>query len=58
MELNTTNGGWNSAGILPAIELAKAHINQNRNVLQGIKLEVDVKDSKVGINFLHLICKL
>lgn len=49
IELNTTNGGWNSAGILPAVELAKTHINEESNVLKGIHLEVDMKDSKVRI---------
>jgi hypothetical protein len=42
------NGGWNSAGIWPAIELAKTHINQKQDLLKGIKLEVDIKDSKVN----------
>lgn len=47
IDFNTSNGGWNSAGIWPAIELAKLHINRDPDLLKGIKLEVDVKDSKV-----------
>ena len=48
VELNTTNGGWNSAGIWPAVELARSHINERRDVLRGVSLEVDMKDSKVS----------
>ncbi|KAK3754479.1 hypothetical protein QZH41_018996, partial [Actinostola sp. cb2023] len=46
VELNTSLGGWNSAGILPAVELAQRHINEQTNILKGIDLQVDMKDSK------------
>ncbi|XP_048582695.1 gamma-aminobutyric acid type B receptor subunit 2 isoform X2 [Nematostella vectensis] len=46
IDLNTTNGGWNSGGVYPAIELALQHINQDQSLLQGIKLELVIKDSR------------
>lgn len=48
----STQGGWNSAGILPAIELATKHINRQPNILKDIELRVDMKDSKVGLLFI------
>lgn len=46
-EVNTTNRGWNSAGVWPAVQLAAEHVNQRNDVLPGYRLRLHVKDSRV-----------
>ena len=46
-EDNTTNGGWNSAGVWPAVQLAVEHVNQRNDVLPGYRLKLHFKDTRV-----------
>ena len=46
-EINTTNRGWNSAGVWPAVQLAVDHVNERDDVLPGYNLKLNVKDSRV-----------
>lgn len=47
---NKTNGGYNNAGTLPAVQMAVEHVNKRADILQGYTLKIDVKDSKVWRN--------
>ena len=47
-EFNTSNGGWNSAGVWPAVHLATEHVNQRDDLLPGYRLKLHRKDSRVG----------
>ena len=46
-EFDTRNGGWNSAGVWPAVQLAVEHVNQRNDVLPGYRLMLHLKDSRV-----------
>ena len=46
-EINTTNRGWNSAGVWPAVQLAVDHVNKRDDLLPGYNLKLNVKDSRV-----------
>ena len=48
-EINTTNRGWNSAGVWPAVQMAAEHVNQRSDVLPGHRLRLHLKDSRVRI---------
>lgn len=50
-EINTTNRGWNSAGVWPAVQMAAEHVNQRGDVLPGYRLRLHLKDSRVRIYF-------
>ena len=49
-EFNTTNRGWNSAGVWPAVHLAAEHVNQRNDLLPGYRLKLHRKDSRVCTN--------
>lgn len=41
-------GGWSSAGIIPAIQMAIDDVNDRPDILAGYQLIVHMRDSKVG----------
>lgn len=45
--LDTSRGGWNSAGIIPAVQMAFEEINNSSKVLKDYHLELLIKDSQV-----------
>ena len=45
--IDTSRGGWNSAGIIPAVQMAIDEINNNSDVLRNYHLELLIKDSQV-----------
>lgn len=45
--LDTSRGGWNSAGIIPAVQMAFEEINNSSKVLRDYHLELLIKDSQV-----------
>lgn len=47
IEVNTTNKGWNSAGIQPAINLAVRQINNRSDILPNHTLLIHWRDTKV-----------
>ena len=49
--LDTILGGWNSAGIIPAVQMAIDHINNSSQYLRDYHLELLIKDSKVCQKF-------
>ena len=46
--LDTSRGGWNSAGIIPAVQMAIDEINNSSDILKDYHLELLIKDSQVG----------
>ena len=50
--LDTTRGGWSSAGIIPAVQMAIDHINNSSEYLKDYHLELLIKDSQVRMNLL------
>lgn len=46
--LDTSRGGWNSAGIIPAVQMAIDEINNSSDILRDYHLELLIKDSQVG----------
>ena len=53
--IDTSRGGWNSAGIIPAVQMAIDEINNNSGILKDYHLELLIKDSQVGITNEYLI---
>lgn len=47
--LDTIRGGWNSAGIIPAVQMAIDHINNSSQYLRDYHLELLIKDSKCSV---------
>ena len=47
--IDTSGGGWNSAGIIPAVRMAFDDINNSSEVLRNYRLELLVKDAKVCV---------
>lgn len=47
IEVNTTDKGWNSAGIRPAIDLAVKQINNRSDILPSHRIQIHWKDTKV-----------
>ena len=45
--LDTSRGGWNSAGIVPAVQMAIDEINNSSDYLRDYHLELLIKDSQV-----------
>lgn len=45
--LDTSRGGWNSAGIVPAVQMAIDDINNSSEYLKDYHLELLIKDSQV-----------
>ena len=45
--IDTSGGGWNSAGTIPAIQMAIDEINNNTEILKDYHLQLLIKDSKV-----------
>lgn len=50
IEVNTTDKGWNSAGIRPAIDLAVKQINNRTDILPNHTIEIHWKDTKVPLH--------
>lgn len=48
IEVNTTDKGWNSAGIRPAIDLAVKQINNRTDILRDHTIQIHWKDTKVS----------
>lgn len=46
-DIDTSRGGWNSAGIIPAVQMAFDDINNRTDILKGYRLELVIKDAKV-----------
>ena len=46
-EFSTINGGWNSAGVWPAVQLAMEHVNQRNDVLPWYRFKLHLKDTRV-----------
>ena len=46
--LDTSRGGWNSAGIIPAVQMAIDEINNSSDILKDYHLELLIKDSQVS----------
>ncbi|KAM7432495.1 hypothetical protein ABFA07_017083 [Porites harrisoni] len=47
--LDTSRGGWNSAGIIPAVQMAFEEINNSSKVLKDYHLELLIKDSQCSV---------
>lgn len=45
--LDTSRGGWNSAGIIPAVQMAIDDINNSSEYLKDYHIELLIKDSQV-----------
>lgn len=50
IEVNTTDKGWNSAGIQPAIDLAVKQINNRSDILPNHTIQIHWKDTKVSLH--------
>lgn len=50
IEVNTTDKGWNSAGIRPAIDLAVKQINNRSDLLPNHTIQIHWKDTKVTLH--------
>lgn len=46
--LDTSRGGWNSAGIIPAVQMAIDEINYSSDILKDYQLKLLIKDSQVS----------
>ena len=46
--VDTSRGGWNSAGVIPAVQMAIDEINNSSDILKDYYLELLIKDSQVG----------
>ena len=46
--LDTSRGGWNSAGIIPAVQMAIDEINNSSGILKDYHLKLLIKDSQVS----------
>lgn len=55
-DIDTSRGGWNSAGIIPAVQMAFDDINNRSDILDGYRLELVIKDSKVEFESALLSC--
>ena len=47
-DIDTSQGGWNSGAIIPAVKMAFEDINNMTNVLPGYRLELLIRDVKVS----------
>ena len=47
--------GFDSSGLIPAVDLALEHINNRSNVLDGLKLTyLSFQDSKVWVTYIYI----
>ena len=46
-DVNITDGGWSTAAVIPVLEMALDHINNNPNILRDYQLKYVWRDSKV-----------
>lgn len=51
------NNVWDGSGILPAVQMAFEHINNDNRLLQGYELQLLWNDSEVGLfyNLYHIL---
>ena len=60
-DIDTSQGGWNSGAIIPAVKMAFDHINNMTGVLPGYRLVLLIKDAKVSLNiffyFFRVECR-
>ncbi|RMX44624.1 hypothetical protein pdam_00002738 [Pocillopora damicornis] len=47
--IDTSGGGWNSAGIIPAVQMAIDEINNNTEILKDYHLQLLIKDSQCNV---------
>ncbi|XP_078359757.1 gamma-aminobutyric acid type B receptor subunit 1-like isoform X1 [Oculina patagonica] len=47
--IDTSRGGWNSAGIIPAVQMAIDEINNSSEILKDYHLELLIKDSQCNV---------
>lgn len=47
--IDTSRGGWNSAGIIPAVQMAIDEINNDNEVLKDYHLKLLIKDSECNV---------
>lgn len=45
--VDTSGGGWNSAGAIPAIEMAVEDVNNDSSILTNYTLKMSWRDTKV-----------
>ena len=57
IEVNTSDKGWNSAGVQPAIDLAIKHINNRTDILPNHTIQIHWKDTKVSLFRLNILKK-
>lgn len=55
--IDASRGGWNSAGIIPAVQMAIDEINNSSGILKDYHLELLIKDSQVGRTNDYFILK-
>lgn len=47
--VNITEGAWSSAALIPILEMALDHVNNNSNILADYRLKFVWRDSKVTV---------
>ena len=45
-------------GVLPAVEIARRHVNKAKDILKGYNLEIRYNDTEVCISYSIIICML
>ena len=46
--VSVSSKGWSSKGVMPAVQMALDHVNNNQSILPGYTLHEDWRDSKVS----------
>lgn len=53
-DVNVSSKGWSSKGVMPAVQMALDHVNQNQSILPGYTLHEDSRDSKVSKRYREI----
>jgi gamma-aminobutyric acid type B receptor len=48
ISIDVSKGGWSSAGVLPAVQIALEDINNSTEILKDYELKMIPKDTKVS----------